>query len=87
MKTIIIFFITIFLVGCASKDYAVYVDAQKSISRDTTVNESAKVQALIEMTKNSDPAVRATGIMLLQQLQQTSKQVIIEPPKKNWLGL
>jgi hypothetical protein len=25
--------------------------------------------------------------MLLQQLQQGSKPVVIEPPKKNWLGL
>jgi hypothetical protein len=86
MKTILICTAALCLSGCASKDYAVYVDAQKSISRDTTVNESAKVQALIEMTKNADPSVRATGIMLLQQLQQNSKQVVVDPPKKNWLG-
>lgn len=73
--------------GCAtSKDYSVYVDAQKSISKDNTINETSKVNALVEMTKSADPAVRATGIMLLQQLQQGSKNVVIEPPKKNILG-
>jgi hypothetical protein len=75
------------LVGCASKDYAVYVDAQKSMSKDLTISETARLAALTDMAKNSDPAVRATGIMLLQQLQQGSKTVTVEPPKKNWLGL
>lgn len=75
------------LTGCAtSKDYTVYVDAQKSISKDITIGETAKVNALVEMTKSADPAVRATGIMLLQQLQQSGKTVNIEPPKKNILG-
>lgn len=78
--------VAVLLTGCASKDYSVYVEAQKSLSRDNTVNETAKVNALIEMTKSADPAVRATGIMLLQQLQQGSKTIVVEPPKKNWLG-
>jgi hypothetical protein len=77
----------ILLTGCASKDYAVYVDAQKSLSKDSTMTETARLAALAEMAKSNDPAVRATGIMLLQQLQHGSKPVAIEPPKKNWLGL
>jgi uncharacterized protein YcfL len=76
----------VLLTGCASKDYSVYVEAQKSLSRDNTVNEAAKVNALVEMTKSDDPAVRTTGIMLLHQLQQGSKNIVVEPPKKNWLG-
>jgi uncharacterized protein YcfL len=87
MKLIIIPLSLLLLVGCASKDYAVYVDAQKSVSKDLTMNETARLAALTDMAKNSDPAVRATGIMLLQQLQQNSKMIVVEPPKKNWLGL
>jgi hypothetical protein len=50
------------------------------------MSETARLAALTDMTKNSDPGVRATGIMLIQQLQQGSKTVVVEPPKKNWLG-
>ena len=77
---------TILATGCASRDYATYIDAQKSISKDVVVSEAAKVNAIIEMTKSADPAVRATGIMLLQQLQQSSKVPAVEPPRRNWLG-
>ena len=82
--------ILIFLLisGCAttSEDYALYLDAQKSISRDLTMMEESRVLALVEMTKSNDPAVKATGLMLLQQLQQGSKSITIEPPKKGILG-
>jgi len=86
MKLIIVPLSLLLLAGCASKDYAVYVDAQKSMSKDLTISETARLAALTDMVKNSDPAVRATGIMLLQQLQQGSKTVTVESPKKNWLG-
>ncbi len=75
------------LTGCASNNYQLYVDAQRSISKDLTLSETARLAALTEMTKSADAGVRATGIMLLQQLQAGSKTVIVEPPKKNWLGL
>jgi hypothetical protein len=87
MKLFIYLMVCLALTGCAvSNSYQVYVDAQKSISRDLTVAETARLASLTEMAKSADPAVRATGIMLLQQLQSGSKTVIIEPPKKNWLG-
>jgi hypothetical protein len=75
------------LTGCAANNYQIYVDAQRSVSKDLTVAETARLSALTEMTKSADPAVRTTGIMLLQQLQANSKTVSIEAPKKNWLGL
>lgn len=84
MKYAIVLFLAL-LGGCASKDYAVYVDAQKSLSRDATVTEAARLSTILEMTKSADPAVRAVGLMLLQQSQ--NKTVNIDPPKKNWLGL
>lgn len=85
MKTAISVILGFLLVGCATtnNDYQIYVEAQKSISKDLTITEAARLNALIEMTKSSDPSVRATAIMQLQQLQQNSKQVIIEPPKKS----
>jgi hypothetical protein len=87
MKLFIYLIACLALTGCAtSNSYQVYVDAQKSISRDLTVAETARLASLTEMAKSTDPAVRATGIMLLQQLQSGSKTVTIEPPKKNWLG-
>ena len=75
------------LSGCATNDYSLYLDTQKSLSRDYTVQEAARLNALIEMTKSNDPTIKAVGIMMLQQLQQNSKSVQVEPPKRNWFGL
>lgn len=74
--------LALILGGCAAtQNYAIYAEAQRSISKDQTMSEMARVQALIEMTKSDDPAVKSTGIMLLQQLQQGSKQITVQPPK------
>jgi hypothetical protein len=87
MKAVLLAVFMLMLAGCATNnDYQVYVDAQKAISKDLTITEAARMNALIEMTKSADPAVRATAIMQLQSLQQNSKQIIIEPPKKNIFG-
>lgn len=87
MKAVLLAVFLFFLVGCATNNnYQVYVEAQKSISKDLTITEAARLNALIEMTKSTDPSVRATAIMQLQLLQQNSKQVIVEPPKKNIFG-
>jgi hypothetical protein len=86
MKKIMFTILLLALSGCATQDYSMYIDAQKSISRDMTVQEAARLNALIEMTKSADPTVRAVGIMMLQQLQQTSKTIQIDLPKRNWFG-
>ena len=87
MKAVLLAVFTFVLVGCATNnDYQVYVEAQKAISKDLTITEAARLNALIEMTKSTDPSVRATAIMQLQSLQQNSKQVIVEPPRKNIFG-
>ena len=85
MKYIGILIVSILITGCATtNDYQTYVEAQKAISKDLTVAEAARLNALIEMSKSADPAVRATAIMQLQSMQQN--KVIIEPPKKNIFG-
>lgn len=86
MKTLFLLGASLILSGCAANNYQIYVDAQRSVSKDLTVAETARLAALTEMAKSADPAVKATGVMLLQQLQANSKTVVIEPPKKNWLG-
>ena len=86
MKLFIYMMACLALTGCATDNYQIYVEAQRSINKDNTVAETARLATLTEMTKNADPTVRATGIMLLQQLQAGSRTVTIEPPKKNWLG-
>jgi len=76
---------SLLLAGCATNDYQIYVEAQRSVSRDLTVAETARLAALTEMAKSPDPSVKATAIMLIQQLQAGTKTVTIQPPK-NWLG-
>ena len=70
------------LTGCASTDnYPVYVEAQKSLSRDATVAEAARIAALTEMVKSSDNEVKIQAIKALQEIQRSKRQVIIQQPK------
>ncbi len=70
------------LSGCATVDnYPVYVEAQKSLSRDATVAEAARIAALTEMVKSSDNAVKIQAIKALQEIQRSKRQVIIQQPK------
>jgi len=77
----IILLVSLMIAGCANKDYATYVEAQKAISRDITVTETTRMLAISEMLKSPDPSVRQNGTLLLQQLQQSRQTVIIELPK------
>lgn len=68
--------------GCVStksSDYTVCLEAQKSISRDMTVMEAARVAALVEMTKSADPAVRSSALLLLQQKDVKSLTINCRP--------
>jgi uncharacterized protein YcfL len=77
----------VLLVGCATnKDFELYLEAQKSISRDATMSEAARISVLIEMTKSSDNQVKMEAIRALQEIQRSKTPIVIEAPKKNWLG-
>ena len=79
--------LTIFLSGCATNnDFELYLEAQKSISRDATMSEAARISVLIEMTKSSDNQVKMEAIRALQEIQRSKTPIIIEAPKKNWFG-
>jgi hypothetical protein len=79
--------LSVLLVGCATNnDFELYLEAQKAISRDATVSEAARVSVLIDLTKSSDNQVKMEAIRALQEIQRSKTPVVIEPPKKNWLG-
>lgn len=79
--------LSILLAGCATnKDFELYLEAQKSISRDATMSEAARISILIEMTKSADNNVKMEAIRALQEIQRSKTPIVIEAPKKNWLG-
>jgi|LakMenEpi03Aug12_release.lakeMendotaPanAssembly.Ray.scaffolds.fasta_scaffold753595_2 hypothetical protein len=76
----------IFLAGCAStNDYQTYVDTQKTLNKDYTMAELARISALTEIVKDTqDVSVRIQAIKALQEIQRGKRQLIIERPK-SWL--
>lgn len=77
--------VCLLLTGCATVDnYPVYVEAQKSLSRDATVAEAARIAALTEIVKSSDNEVKIQAIKALQEIQSSKRPVIIQQPK-SWL--
>lgn len=81
MKTLLrIITLTILLQGCNTYDYSAYVDAQTKISRDSIIRDASHINALIELSKSPDPAVRAIAIMQLERFHERSK-VVIQPPR------
>jgi len=79
-------FCVILLAGCAStNDYQTYVDTQKTLNKDYTTAELARIAALTEMVKDSqDVNVRIQAIKALQEIQRSKKPLTIERPK-SWL--
>lgn len=74
------------LVGCAStNDYQTYVETQKTLNKDYTMAELARISALTEIVKESqDVNVRIQAIKALQEIQRTKKPLQIDRPK-SWL--
>jgi hypothetical protein len=79
--------LSVLLVGCTTnKDFELYLEAQKAISRDATMSEAARISVLIDLTKSSDNQVKMEAIRALQDIQRSKTPIVIAPPKKNWLG-
>lgn len=76
---------TLLITGCATNNYSTYLEAQKSLSRDATVAEAARIAALTELVKSSDNEVKINAIKALQEIQRAKRPIVIQPPK-NWLG-
>ncbi len=71
------------LAGCATtSDYQIYVDTQKSLNKDYTMAELARISALTEIVKETnDPQVKIQAIRALQEIQRSKKPLTIEPKK------
>ena len=78
----ILLIVCLLLTGCASTDhYSTYVEAQKSLSRDATVAEAARIAALTEMVKSADNEVKIHAIKALQEIQRSKRQITVQQPK------
>jgi hypothetical protein len=85
MKYLIL--VSILLSGCATNnDFELYLEAQKSISRDATMSEAARISVLIDLSKSSDNQIKMEAIRVLQEIQRSKTPIVIEAPKKNWFG-
>lgn len=85
-NNIILLALCVILAGCASTtDYKVYVDTQKTLNKDYTMAELARISALTEIVKDSqDINVRIQAIKALQEIQRNKKPLVIDRPK-SWL--
>jgi len=81
-----ILFACLLLAGCATtNDYQTYVDTQKTLNKDYTMAELARISALTEIVKDSqDVGVRIQAIKALQEIQRSKKPLVIDRPK-SWL--
>ena len=50
------------------------------------MSEAARISVLIDMSKSADNQVKMEAIRTLQEIQRSKTPIVIEAPKKNWLG-
>lgn len=77
----------ILLTGCgalSTNDYQHYVDSQKSMSKDSTVAQTACWNAVIEIAKGGDNAAKVGAIALAEKCKNAVPQ--IEAPKKSFFS-
>lgn len=75
--------LALLLAGCATtSDYQLYVDTQKSLNKDYTMAELARISALTDIVRDSkDVEVRIQAIKALQEIQRSKRPLFIEPKK------
>ena len=75
--------LALLLAGCAtSSNYQTYVDTQKSLNKDYTMAELARISALTDIVRETtDPQIRLQAIRALQEIQRTKKPLVIEQKK------
>ena len=74
------------LAGCAtaSKEQ-LYYDTAKSLSKDSTMAQTACWAAVTEIAKSGDTGAKVGAIALADKCK--NEVMKIEPPKRNWIGL
>ena len=86
MKSIIaVSILTFTLIGCASTKDQMYYDTVKSISKDTTMSQTACWAAISDIAKGGDNSAKIGAISLAEKCKNDA--VKVEPPKRNLLGL
>lgn len=84
MKKVLILSCALLLTGCATNRDQLYYDAAKSISKDSTVAQSACWAAIGEIAKGGDNSAKVGAISLAEKCK--NQQIKLEAPKRNWLG-
>jgi len=86
MKNLILIVTALVLVGCASPEKdQLYYDAAKSISKDSTIAQTACWNAISEIAKGGDNGAKISAISLAEKCK--AQGVRLEAPKSGWLGL
>lgn len=86
MKLIFIFLSAVVLFGCASTTKEqLYYDTAKSISKDSTMAQTACFAAVTEIAKGGDQGAKVGAITLADKCK--NETIKIEPPKRNWIGM
>lgn len=85
MKTIIIIVATILLTSCATPKEQLYYEAAKSLSKDSTIAQTACWAAVTEIAKSGDVGAKVGAIALADRCK--NEVMKIEPPGRNWFGL
>lgn len=82
MKSKILILCVSLIAGCATSDnYRLYVDTQKTLNKDYTMAELARISALTDIVRDStDSNVRIQAIRALQEIQRSKRPLLIEKP-------
>jgi len=73
------------LFGCVTTKEQMYYDTVKSISKDTTMSQTACWAAISDIAKGGDNSTKVGAIALAEKCK--NENVKVEAPKRNWLGL
>lgn len=74
----------IVLSSCAMPKEQLYYDTAKSISKDSTMAQTACWAAVTEIAKSGDTGAKVSAIALADKCK--NEVVKIQPPKNNWFG-
>lgn len=86
MKLIFVFLSAVVLFGCASTTKEqLYYDTAKSLSKDSTMAQTACWAAVTEIAKSGDTGAKVGAIALADKCKNEVMKV--EPPKRNWIGM
>lgn len=84
MKMFTVLILCVLLGGCATNKDQVYYETAKSISKDSTMAQTACFAAISDIAKNGDSGAKVGAIALAEKCK--NEPIKLEAPKKSWLG-